>query len=43
MDESLIRKGMINTAVIAPRFLIQIGPGEAGLRLLEPQGIMDHV
>ena len=43
MDECFIRMGMINIAVIAARFLIQIGPGEAGLRLLEPQGIMDHV
>lgn len=43
MGECFIRKGMINIAIIAARFLIQIGSREAGLRLLEPQGIMDYV
>ncbi len=43
MDECLIRKGMINTTVIVVRFVIKIGRREAGLRFLEPQGIMDHV
>ena len=43
MDECLIRKGMISTAVIAACFVIQIDRQEAELRFLQPRGIMDHV
>jgi hypothetical protein len=43
MDECFIRKGMINTAVITARFVIQIGCREAGWRFFEPQGLMEHV
>ena len=43
MDKFFIRKGMVDTAVIAARFVIQIGRREAGLRFLEPKGRMVYV